>query len=123
MVTAGTVYGWSFGHRHDRVRGYPGCRSTLTLWRPGLQARLRIVFQPGPDRVIADGYFDAGATMRLPDREYLNLHEPGSVRVLLDEALARDLFPTAGTVEVDGWPLFDGVMPKDPPEPHTSAVD
>ncbi|MFB8176237.1 hypothetical protein ACFC8N_09170 [Streptomyces sp. NPDC055966] len=33
--------------------------------------------------------------MRLPDREYLNLHEPGGVRALLDEALARGLFPAA----------------------------
>ena len=116
MVAGGTVYGWAFGHRHDRVRGYAGCSSMVTLWRPGLQARLRIVFQPGPDRVIADGYFDAGATMRLPDRAYLNLHELGTVRALLDQALARDLFPAAGTVEVDGWPLFDAVMPKDPPD-------
>lgn len=116
MVADGTVYGWSFGHRHDRLRGYPGCTSTLTLWRPGLRARLRIAFRPEPDRIIADGYFDAGAAMRLPDRDYLNLHEPGSVRALLDEALARGLFPAEGTVEVDGWPLFDAVLPKDPPD-------
>ncbi|MGW5125384.1 hypothetical protein ACWEQ7_15270 [Streptomyces sp. NPDC004069] len=67
------------------------------------------MFRPGRDWVIVDGYFDEGAAVRLPDREYLNLHEPGSVRALLDEALAREVFPAAGSVEVDGWPLFDAV--------------
>ncbi|EST27933.1 hypothetical protein M878_23945 [Streptomyces roseochromogenus subsp. oscitans DS 12.976] len=114
MVLGGTVYGWCFWHRHDRVRGYPGCSSTVTLWRPGSRARLRLVFRPASDRIIADGCHDEGAAIRLPDREYLNLHEPGSVRALLDEALARGLFPAAGPVEaeVDGWPLFDAVRPQ-----------
>ncbi|MEU6340069.1 hypothetical protein ABZ883_03855 [Streptomyces sp. NPDC046977] len=111
MVAGGTVYGWCFGHRHDQVRGYPGCRSTVTLWRAGSRARLRLVFRPGPGRVVAEGYFDQGAAVRLPDRAHLNLHEPGRVRALLDEALARGLFPAAGMVEADGWPLFDAVMP------------
>ncbi|MEV5878474.1 hypothetical protein AB0L75_30470 [Streptomyces sp. NPDC052101] len=112
IAVGGTVYGWCFGHRHDRVRGYPGCSSTVTLWRPGSRACLRLVFQPASDRVI--GYLDEGAVMRLPDREHLNLHEPGSVRALLDEALVCGLFPATGQVEVDGWPLFDTVRPKDP---------
>jgi len=93
MVADGTVYGWCFAHRHDRARGYPG-----------------------RERVIADGYFDEGAAVRLPDRAYVNLHEPGSVRALLDEALARGLVPATGTVEVDGWPLFDAVTPLRPPD-------
>ncbi|MEU4849349.1 hypothetical protein [Streptomyces gilvosporeus] len=116
MVVGGTVYGWAFGHRHDRVRGYSGCSNTVALWRPGSRACLRLVFQPTSDRAISDGYFDEGAVVRLPDREYLNLHEPGSVRALLDEALARGLFPATGPVEVDGWPLFDAVRPQDPPD-------
>ncbi|MGW7381079.1 hypothetical protein [Streptomyces sp. NPDC054794] len=116
MVVGGTVYGWCFGHRHDRVRGYPGCSSTVTLWRAGTRARLRLVFKPASDRAIADGYFDEGAAVRLPDREYLNLHERGSVRALLDEALVRELFPATGSVEVDGWPLFDAVRPSGPPD-------
>jgi hypothetical protein len=115
MVADGTVYGWCFRHRHDRRQGYSGCSSTVTLWLPGSRARLRIVFRPGPDRVVADGYYDEGAAVRLPDREYLNLHEPGTVRALLDEALARGPFPAAGTVEVDGWPLFDAVAPPSRP--------
>ncbi|WP_069814389.1 hypothetical protein [Streptomyces sp. TP-A0874] len=109
IVVGGTVYGWCFGHRHDRVRGYSGCSSTVTLWRSGSRTGLRLVFQPGPGRVIAGGYLDEGAVVRLSDGAYLNLHRPGSVRALLDEALARELFPVAGAVEVDGWPLFDAV--------------
>lgn len=105
----GVAYGWCFGHRHDRVRGYPGCRSTVTLWRLEGGACLRLVFRPGRDRVVADGYFDEGAAIRLPDREYLNLYEAGNVRALLDESLARGLFPTRGTARVDAWPLFDAV--------------
>ncbi|OIJ97844.1 hypothetical protein BIV25_13690 [Streptomyces sp. MUSC 14] len=115
LVVDGTVYGWCFWHRHDRARGCPGCASTVSLWRLGSRARLRLVFRPAAGRIIADGYHDEGAAMRLPDRAYLNLHEPGSVRALLDEALARGLFPAAGPVEaeVDGWPLFDAVRARD----------
>ncbi|MFE2267411.1 hypothetical protein [Streptomyces griseosporeus] len=116
MAVSGTEYAWCFGHRHDRVRGYPGCSSTLTLWRAGDRACLRLVFRPASDRAIADGYFDEGAVVRLPDRAYLNLHEPGSVRALLDEALVRGLFPRAGVVEADGWPFFDAVRPLGPSE-------
>lgn len=71
----GAVYGWCFGHRHDRVRGHPGCGvipgcgSTVPLWRLEGGACLRLVFRPGPDRVVADGNFDEGAAIRLPDRE------------------------------------------------------
>ncbi|MFI6872731.1 hypothetical protein ACIBL6_04745 [Streptomyces sp. NPDC050400] len=116
LVVDGTEYGWSFGHRHNRVLGYPGCASKVTLWRPGSRARLRLVFRPGEGRIIADDYFDRGATVRMPGQVYLNLYEPGTVRALLDEALARGLFPTTErTVEVDAWPLFDAVAPPAPP--------
>ncbi|GHF78827.1 hypothetical protein GCM10018783_56370 [Streptomyces griseosporeus] len=112
MLVGGTEYAWCFGHRHDRLRGYAGCSTTLTLWRAGDRSCLRLVFRPSPDRAIADGYFDEGAVVRLTDRAYLNLHEPGSVRSLLDEAVARGLLPTSGLVETDGWPLFDAVRPQ-----------
>ncbi|MEB3964496.1 hypothetical protein OKJ48_30335 [Streptomyces kunmingensis] len=110
LVVHDRVYGWCFAHRHDRTRGHPGCRSTLTLWRHGSRARLCLVFRPADDRVISDCFFDSGAALRMPDQVYLNLHEPGTVRALLDEALARGLFPAGpGTTEVDAWPLFDAV--------------
>ncbi|MFI6943112.1 hypothetical protein ACIBI4_27935 [Streptomyces sp. NPDC050418] len=111
LVTDDAVYEWCFAHRHDRVRGYDGCRSTVTLWRPGSRARLRFVFRPGPDRLIAECSFDQGAAVRMPDRAYLNLYEPGSVRALLDEHLTHEPFPDSGTTEVDAWPLFDAVTP------------
>jgi hypothetical protein len=39
----------------------------------------------------------------------LNLHEPGAVRALLDEALARGWQPdTPGEVLLDGWSLLEG---------------
>ena len=114
MVVGGTVYGWCFGHRHDRVGGYPGCSSTVTPWRDEGRACLRLVFRPASGRAIADGYFDEGAVLRLPDRARLNLHEPGDVRALLDDALVRGLFPATGPAETDGRPLFDAVRPLDP---------
>ncbi|MBC9712410.1 hypothetical protein H9Y04_07475 [Streptomyces sp. TRM66268-LWL] len=110
-----TTYEWCFAHRHDRGRGYSGCRSIVTVWRPGSRARLRFVFRPGPGRIISDGYFEEGAAVRVPDRAYLNLHEPGTVRALLDEHLAGGPFPGAGSVEVDGWALFDAVAGPPPP--------
>ncbi|MEV5610232.1 hypothetical protein [Streptomyces sp. NPDC052225] len=110
LVADGTEYMWCFSHRHDRVRGYPGCANTLTLWRAGSRARLRLVFRPGPGRIISDGYFAEGDVVRMPGQVCLNLHEPGTVRQLLDEALTRGLYPEAPrTVEVDAWPLFDAV--------------
>ncbi|MFI6039890.1 hypothetical protein ACIBBD_38310 [Streptomyces sp. NPDC051315] len=38
------------------------------------------------------------------DRHHLNLHEPGTVRALVDEARRRGLLPQAG--ELDGSTLF-----------------
>lgn len=111
MVVGDSAYGWAFGHRHDRVPGYPGCASVLTLWRIEGGTLLRLVFRPDAERVIADGYFEEGTVLRLPDRACLSLHEPGSVRALLDVAVAQGLFPRTGKVEADGWPLFDVVRP------------
>ncbi|SDK03879.1 hypothetical protein [Streptomyces indicus] len=111
LVVGDTVYAWCFAHRHDRVRGYSGCRSTVSLWRPGSRARLRLVFRPTEERIIADCFFDRGAAVRMPDRACLNLYEPGAVRALLDAHLARARFPEAGEVAVDAWPLFDAVTP------------
>ncbi|WP_037605526.1 hypothetical protein [Streptacidiphilus rugosus] len=115
LVVDGTEYRWCFGHRWDPVRGYPGSRSTVTLWRPEGVARLRLVFRPTTDRHIADGFFDEGAAVRLPDRAYVNLHEPGNVRALFEEAMARGLFPQSGQAEADGWPLFDALRPQPAP--------
>ncbi|MEU6703067.1 hypothetical protein [Streptomyces wuyuanensis] len=42
----------------------------------------------------------------------MNLHEPGSVRKLLDAALAAGVRAPA---EIDGWPLFDALMERGAP--------
>ncbi|WP_050993727.1 hypothetical protein [Streptomyces violaceusniger] len=42
--------------------------------------------------------------------QFLNLHEPGAARALLDEALARGWRPDDPTRrEMDGWALFASV--------------
>jgi hypothetical protein len=82
---------------------------TLSLFPEGTRRRLVLVFRPGPDRVVSNTYFEAGALVRLPDRSYLNLFEPGTVRRLLDAATsALDL--SEQRTEVDGWPYFDTVV-------------
>lgn len=58
---------------------------------------------------ISDGFLPSGA-VGTSDDVWLNLHEPGTVRALLDEAIARGW--NAGDPEgmqIDGWTLFDQV--------------
>ncbi|MEU8226965.1 hypothetical protein [Kribbella sp. NPDC048915] len=93
-----------------RQRGHGAeCRLTLSLVPEGTRRRLVLVFRPGQGRLVSNTYFDAGALVRLPDRSYLNLFEPGTVRRLLDAALPS--FRTDKPVtELDGWPYFDAVV-------------
>ena len=45
------------------------------------------------------------------DGRYLNLNEPGVIRALLDEALARGWQTgTSARAEMEGWDLFDAVF-------------
>jgi hypothetical protein len=84
-------------------------RLTLSFFPEGTRRRLALVFRPGPDRLVSNTYFDAGGLVRLPDRSYLNLFEPGTVRRLLDAALPN--FSTdQQVIELDGWPYFDAVV-------------
>jgi hypothetical protein len=63
------------------------------------------------DRVVSNTYFEAGTVVRLPDRSYLNLFEPGTVRRLLDAAASDlDLGALEQETEVDGWRYFDTVV-------------
>ncbi|MEU3076963.1 hypothetical protein [Streptomyces laurentii] len=113
LVADGRVYLWSLRHRHDTAAdGRPSnCRETLTLFPqeagPGRPA-LHIVFTEGPGR-----YVPGGAPLGSGDVGYtrgasLNLHEPGAVRALLDEALARGWQPGAQQrEELDGWTLLE----------------
>ncbi|MFG1911729.1 hypothetical protein [Kribbella sp. NPDC048928] len=69
------------------------------------------MFRPGADRVVSNTYFEAGTVARLPDRNYLNLFEPGTVRRLLDAAASElDLSALEQQTELDGWPYFDAVV-------------
>ncbi|GGU66674.1 hypothetical protein GCM10010211_34810 [Streptomyces albospinus] len=98
---------WSVRHRHDERTP---CREVLSLRRDGTRAALRIVFRAGPGRWVPDGLLHSGAVMDERCR-VLNLHEPGTVRRLLDEARSRGRLPTApGETELDGWPLFDAIV-------------
>lgn len=93
-----TTYLWTVRHRHGD--GEP-CQEVLTLRRDGV--RTRIVFRSGPGRYAGDGAYTH--TGGVGDRHHhLNLHEPGVVRALVDEATRRGLLPGAG--ELDGWELF-----------------
>lgn len=106
LVVDGTAWLWTVRHRH------PECREVLSLHREGARATLRLVFRPGPGRYVADGFLHVGAVSSAHG-EPLNLHEPGVVRRLLDEATARGLLPVAPGEdrELDGWPLFDALQP------------
>lgn len=120
VVDEHTVYLWSFRHRHDRAAGAggPDCRHVLSLCREGSRVRTAFVFRAGPGRTISEGSWDQGSligTTGDDDRKWLNLYEPGSVRLLVDEATARGLLPGPGdsagsSRELDGWPLLEEVL-------------
>ncbi|MDX2933228.1 hypothetical protein [Streptomyces ipomoeae] len=109
LVVGDTTWRWTVRQR-SRV-AYDHCHLKLTLYPEGpRRRRLVLLFGPSEHRVVSNCYFDAGALVRLPDRTYLNLYEPGTVRRLLDAAAPNlDRFPSAQTVEVDGWPYFDAI--------------
>ncbi|GAA4975004.1 hypothetical protein GCM10023334_101120 [Nonomuraea thailandensis] len=98
---------WVVAHNHRDEQGRPReCRETLRLRRSGARGRLLIVFQEGPGRLLAhSGAVGAGGL-------WLNLHEPGTVRALLDEATLRGWDSDDPlTAHLDGWDLFTAVAP------------
>ncbi|MGA5375012.1 hypothetical protein ACPCSD_28655 [Streptomyces griseoincarnatus] len=114
LVVDGAVRRWTV--RRRVLPAYDDCRLSLSFFTEGHRAgtgrRLTLVFAPGPLRIVSNTtYFEAGTVVRLPDREYLNLHEPGTARRLLHAAApALDRHPAVRDVEVDGWPYFDRVV-------------
>lgn len=116
---------WCWTVRQRVRRDYADCRLTLSLFPEvsarGVRRRLALVFVPGPDRIVSNSYFEAGTVVRLPDRAWLNLYEPGTVRGLLDVAApALDVRPSVQNLEVDGWPHFAEVVDRaDAAESHT----
>ncbi|MDT0573758.1 hypothetical protein RM704_41025 [Streptomyces sp. DSM 3412] len=118
LVVGDTTWHWTVRQLPHRVtRG--DCHLKLSLYPGGARGRrLVLLFRPSQDRVVSNCYFDSGALVRLSDHAYLNLHEPGTVRRLLDAAAPDlDLHPRAHTVERDGWPYFDAITETEAPLP------
>ncbi|MBE1597921.1 MULTISPECIES: hypothetical protein [Streptomyces] len=128
LVVGDTTWHWTVRQR-SRV-AYDHCHLKLSLYPQGPgRRRLVLLFSPAEDRVVSNCYFDSGALVRLSNHTYLNLHEPGTVRRLLDAAAPKlDLHPSAQEVEVDGWPYFDAITEPEPSAPaglsdHDSGAD
>lgn len=115
---------WRLAHAHEHWRDerggphYVGCREVVTIRQNGLRGRLDIVFRASAGHLVSDHLLHLGAVVRV-DRGVLNLHEPGVVRALLDEALACGWQADApARLEIDGWTLFDAVFAR-----RSDAVD
>jgi len=101
LVVGEAIWLWSVRHKHAE------CREILSLHHEEAGVTLRIVFRTGPDRFVAEGLWYSGS---VSDGRggLLNLHEPGVVRMLLDEAAAHGaVVNVRGETQIDGWPLFD----------------
>ena len=100
-------------HRRDADGRSVDCRHTLTLYpQPaGTGGPLRIVFADGPGRYIPGGAPFGSGDVGFTRGEDLNLHEPGTVRALLDVAVKRGWrTDDPATEEIDGWSIFDEVV-------------
>ncbi|MFI0721573.1 hypothetical protein [Streptomyces sp. NPDC021224] len=110
LLVGEAAYRWSVRHRHHVPDGggYQHCTEVVTLRRDGARGAVRVSFTGGPGRAVPDGILHSGAVGT--DEGYLNLHEPGTARALLDEALARGWDPdTPSPLLLDGWTLFSAV--------------
>ncbi|MFC1403385.1 MULTISPECIES: hypothetical protein [Streptacidiphilus] len=110
LVVEGEDFLWSLSHHHRTLGDgrYEDCCETLVIRRPKVTGRLRIAFRAGPDRLVPDGYLMPSGAVGTDLGRTLNLHEPGTVRALLDAALKRGWRPDApATEEIDGWSIFD----------------
>jgi hypothetical protein len=110
LVVGGETFLWSVRHAHHGEDGrYEHCREVLTIRRPGALGRLEVVFAGCPGHLVPDGRTPSGAVGTC-DGVWLDLHEPGTVRALLDEVTSRGgRVGGDWTDEVDGWPLLETV--------------
>ncbi|MEU6844360.1 hypothetical protein ABZ930_21070 [Streptomyces sp. NPDC046716] len=110
LVADGRTYLWTLLHSHDVTDQGRICRETLRLHpQPaGSTGTLRIVFTEEPGRFVPGGAPFGSGDVGLTSGASLNLHEPGAVRALLDEAWARGWRPEGQrSVEIDGWSLLE----------------
>ncbi|MBP8531660.1 hypothetical protein [Streptomyces sp. MK37H] len=112
LVVDGDTFLWSLRHTHRTLNDgrHTECRETLVLRLFRARGELRIAFRSGPGRTVPGGFPTASGVVGTTEGGYLNLHEPGTARALLDEALARGWRPDDPTRrELDGWALFASV--------------
>lgn len=89
-----------------------GCRKTLTLRShpSGTGGLLRFVFDEGPGRYVA-GFTTGSGEVGGVGLGASNLHEPGTVRFLLDMALAGGWVPRERReAKVDGWTFLEAAV-------------
>ncbi|MFC4516719.1 hypothetical protein [Streptomyces ehimensis] len=112
LVVDGCTYLWTLRHSHRVLADgrSQGCRQTLTLYPQSADTggSLHIVFVEGPGRYVPGGFPSGSGDVGYVQGGSLNLHEPGAVRALLDEASARGWEPGEWrAVEIDGWSLLE----------------
>jgi len=110
LVAGDETFLWTVRHEHRVEHGRPeGCRTVLDLRRAGARGRLLTVFRQGAGRPAPGGWLPSG-TVGSAEEGWLNLHEPGTVRALLDEALRRGWDPDDPVpLRTDGWRVFGAV--------------
>ncbi|WP_411135804.1 hypothetical protein [Streptomyces sp. C10] len=112
LVVDGEIFLWSLRHRHHALGNgrYEGCCEALVIRRFKSRGCLRIAFEEGRGRLVPGGYLTHSGAVGMAGGAFLNLHEPGTVRALIDEALAEGWSPgDPATTAMDGWALFDTV--------------
>ncbi|GAO08245.1 hypothetical protein TPA0598_03_07060 [Streptomyces lydicamycinicus] len=112
LVVDGKTFLWSLSHHHRALGNgrYEGCCEILVIRLFRARGRLRISFEEGPGRLVPDGYLMHSGAVGTTEGGFLNLHEPGTARALLDVAVTKGWCPDdPATAEMDGWSLFDAV--------------
>lgn len=116
LVVDGQTFLRSVRHTHRTLGNgrYEDCCESLVIRLSKARGQLRIAFRQGPGKGVSGGYpMHSGAVAT--DERLLNLHEPGTARALLDEALAQGWDPHDSSAhEMDGWTLFDAVATRRP---------
>jgi hypothetical protein len=106
LVVDDTMWLWSVQHQHQHGQ----CREVVSLYHQQTKATLKILFYAAPGRFVADGCRHIGL-LGNSNGNLLNLHTPGTIRSLLQQAIAHHMVPTKrGEKEINGWPLFDAII-------------